>query len=96
VAQADSLRLEFLNFARSRIGHVERAFKPAMPAFMRAFLVAQAFLPAGLVEQATGRGGRDRGFYLTLRHLLDQPKWSNGARFLALIKRRFSRSPFRP
>jgi hypothetical protein len=39
VAQADSLRLEF------RIGLVERAFKPAMPAFMRAFLVAQALLP---------------------------------------------------
>jgi hypothetical protein len=29
---------------------VERAFKPAMPAFMRAFFVAQAFLPV-LVAQ---------------------------------------------
>jgi hypothetical protein len=45
VAQADSLRLEFLHLFASRIGLVERAFKPAMPAFMRAFLVAQAFLP---------------------------------------------------
>ena len=35
---------------------MERAFKPAMPAFMRAFLVAQAFLPV-----------EDRRFRLSFR-----------------------------